>query len=555
MLSYVVSGDPHHPAVIATHGVTDCAASLTDLSERLSSRFQVFSIDTLGHGDSPRLTAEDLLDPFGAALDALRETVIEINAQRADRQAVPSPLIGIGHSMGGALLSALADIDPYLFQLVILEDPAWLSTDQSRGYHDDAVAARHSIEGMRANPEAALKSIMNEYPSWPASEYAGWLQGKMRVDLALRESGVVTFDEPWESLASRLSVRTVVVTSDGPDTLVDPDAVRNIGNEFISVRHLPGARHCIRREDPEAFDAMLAEVLESYVDPVAANPDAEATAPYIRPELEHVIADTPAQTTSHPDLMRSAGEELLSSGTQLEKAQMPQVTNSGTRIFDTPIATHTLFAIHGGAYIAGSAKYNDCQNAELRDLGFRVVAPEYRLAPEDPYPAAVEDCERELAELSGPVVLFGDSAGAGLAWTIAARGNVKVDGLILLEPCIDPLIAARSYTRWSKAPVFTRQAAVPAWEHYRGTTPTVSEALRSVHRIPATFVVVNPSDPLRDEGIQLAKDLADAGAVVELHMPSGTFHGSLSAPGPVWEELKALIGRFVSELGQNSRSS
>ena len=65
---------------------------------------------------------------------------------------------------------------------------------------------------------------------------------------------------------------------------------------------------------------------------------------------------------------------------------------------------------------------------------------------------------------------------------------------------------------------------------------------------PPALVVVNPVDPLRDEGIALATGLVDSGCIAELHMFAGTFHGSLSVPDSVaWNEIRSLISRFMTE--------
>jgi epsilon-lactone hydrolase len=103
----------------------------------------------------------------------------------------------------------------------------------------------------------------------------------------------------------------------------------------------------------------------------------------------------------------------------------------------------TVVHFHGGGYCVGSAQTARGWAAHLSaQAGCRVVLPEYRLAPEHPHPAAVEDACAVMAALSGqPVVLSGDSAGGGLALALALRmrdeGQDPPAGCVLLSPWLD----------------------------------------------------------------------------------------------------------------------
>jgi epsilon-lactone hydrolase len=103
----------------------------------------------------------------------------------------------------------------------------------------------------------------------------------------------------------------------------------------------------------------------------------------------------------------------------------------------------TVVHFHGGGYCVGSAQTARGWAAHLSaQAGCRVVLPEYRLAPEHPHPAAVEDARAVMAALSGqPVVLSGDSAGGGLALALALRmrdeGQDPPAGCVLLSPWLD----------------------------------------------------------------------------------------------------------------------
>ena len=316
---------------------------------------------------------------------------------------------------------------------------------------------------------------------------------------------------------------------------------------------------------------------------------------YLRPELAPIIAETPEQTTWDLPAMRAGGDALLAN--PHEANNRVEVTSRGRTFIpddlrdDAPI----LVSIHGGGYVAGRAAFDDAKNDELAThFGAIVVSPEYRLAPEFPFPIPIDDCISALAEAlerfgyERPIFVLGDSAGAGLAYSMVSRlyGLVSpvlqdeetmaryerissmIRGLVLLEPCIDPSLSTHSSSLFADGPIWTRRAAGGAWRHFFGLAlatgeegkeskipdalvesafPKPREHMREIG-FPPALVVVNPVDPLRDEGIALATDLVDSGCIAELHMFAGTFHGSLSVPGSVtWGEIRSLISRFMTE--------
>ncbi|HTQ93081.1 MAG TPA: alpha/beta hydrolase fold domain-containing protein, partial [Streptosporangiaceae bacterium] len=107
-----------------------------------------------------------------------------------------------------------------------------------------------------------------------------------------------------------------------------------------------------------------------------------------------------------------------------------------------PALQPTVVHFHGGGYCIGSARTIRAWAAHLSaQTGCRVVLPEYRLAPEHPYPAGLQDARAVVAALEGPVVLSGDSAGGGLALALAVslrdEGKPRPAGCILLSPWLD----------------------------------------------------------------------------------------------------------------------
>ena len=316
---------------------------------------------------------------------------------------------------------------------------------------------------------------------------------------------------------------------------------------------------------------------------------------YLRPELAPIIAETPEQTTWDLPAMRAGGDALLANPHEADSRV--EVSARGRTFIPADLAEDAplIISIHGGGYVAGRAAFDDAKNDELATrFGAIVVSPEYRLAPEFPFPIPVDDCISALAEAlerfgyERPIFVLGDSAGAGLAYSMVSRlyglaAQVPQDketaaqyerissmvrGIVLLEPCIDPSLSTHSSSLFADGPIWTRRAAAGAWRHFFGHTqakdesgkkleipearvelafPKPQEQMREIG-FPPALVVVNPVDPLRDEGIALATSLVDAGCIAEMHMFAGTFHGSLSMPGSVtWGEIQLLIDRFVKE--------
>jgi acetyl esterase len=181
------------------------------------------------------------------------------------------------------------------------------------------------------------------------------------------------------------------------------------------------------------------------------------------------------------------------------------------------------------------------------DLGAVVVSVEYRLAPENPYPAAIEDCDAALcwvheqaSELGVDptrVAVVGSSAGGGLAAGLNLlardRGGPPICFQFLGIPEIDDRLDTPSMQQFVDTPMWTRASAEQSWRRYLGDlyggdVPAYAAPARAtdLSGLPPTYVSTMEYDPLRDEGIIYALRLLQAGVSVELHSFPGTFHGS-----------------------------
>jgi acetyl esterase len=212
-----------------------------------------------------------------------------------------------------------------------------------------------------------------------------------------------------------------------------------------------------------------------------------------------------------------------------------------------------IYDIHGGGFTVGSVDIDHPGNLALsRDLGALVVSVQYRLAPEDPFPAGLEDCYAGLswvagnaAELNadlGRIVVHGMSAGGGLAAALALlardRGGPAIGFQFLSTPELDDRLGTPSMRAFTSTPVWNRPKAVLSWDYYLGTgiagtagvSPYAAPARATdLAGLPPAYVAVMEFDPLRDEGIDYARALLAAGVPTELHLFPGTFHGSAVA--------------------------
>lgn len=229
---------------------------------------------------------------------------------------------------------------------------------------------------------------------------------------------------------------------------------------------------------------------------------------------------------------------------------------------------------HAGGFALGNLDTDQRQCVELARRGrCTVLSVDYRLAPEHPYPAALDDAAAVLrwvaAEPTGVGVdparlaVAGSSAGAALAACLAhasAGGSLPPLALALLhQPVLDDRPTG-SKAEFRASPAFDAQAAELMWSHYLGRTAATAAAAPARHRefagLPMALITCAEIDPFRDEAIGYAQQLWRAGVSTGLHVFSGTCHGfdSLLPDSPVAQRLFAVQGDALRRAFQNSMS-
>jgi len=255
------------PTLLCLHGLTDSGSGWPDAYSRWGDRFAVVAPDQRGHGASPRFTEEQRAAAPG---EVMVEDALTLLAQ------LGKPPVVIGHSLGGAVALSAAVRRPDQVRALVLEDPAPLGPHEEQ---PDELRGGEYLAGLGPSLEAAdgeaLRSARRAaHPWWPESELLVTGRAEQQMDLAYLAAGNWKPTTPWPELVRALAVPTLVVSGDPATHLdelcVDDDMERGlaaIGNGHLRLVRVPGAGHCVRRDQPDRFhevvDAFLAEVTGS----------------------------------------------------------------------------------------------------------------------------------------------------------------------------------------------------------------------------------------------------------------------------------------------------
>lgn len=216
--------------------------------------------------------------------------------------------------------------------------------------------------------------------------------------------------------------------------------------------------------------------------------------------------------------------------------------------------------LHAGGWIMGDLDFSDATCRRLAAAaGCEVVSVDYRLAPEHPFPAALDDAFAVLrwaeARDAGPLLLVGESAGGNIAaaCTIRVRdeGGPRIAGQFLAYPVTDHALDTVSHQEVGGRNWLLSTADMKCfWDHYcppglNRDDPLVAPLrLADAAGLPPALVFVAELDPLRDEGLAYARRLAAAGVPVRTRTDPGMLHGYLGAAADV-----AVAGEALAEAG------
>ncbi|MCE7796412.1 alpha/beta hydrolase [Sphingobium sufflavum] len=230
--------------------------------------------------------------------------------------------------------------------------------------------------------------------------------------------------------------------------------------------------------------------------------------------------------------------------------------------FAAPDPQGTVLHFHGGGYRIGCAEMMTLfAIALVARCGVDVICPDYRLAPDHPFPAALNDgwsCWTALRESSAlPILLSGDSAGGGLAATIAAHGlplALVPAGVILLSPWIDLSVTSGCYDRNAATdPVFSRASAKASAEDYLqgypADAPLACPLSVDLHGFAPSFISVGTGEVLADDALRLHAALLAVATPSTLSAIDGMEHVAVmrDRTGTGAQETFAAIARFIDD--------
>lgn len=260
-------------------------------------------------------------------------------------------------------------------------------------------------------------------------------------------------------------------------------------------------------------------------------------------EALRMVSDRPVTIAPPPGVARCETMSVQLPGRTIEVRLYIPFTSSGEPL---PL---TLY-FHGGGWVIGTLETHDATCRALAAAsGSALLSVAYRLAPEYPFPAGLNDCHDVLAWAAGHasalgvdarrLAVAGDSAGGNLAAAVAlmARdaGGPALRHQLLLYPVTDRDFSRNSYVAHGAGGAFLSTAAMKwFWNAYLAGSPSSDFSLAAIYEakdlsgLPPATVITAEYDPLCDEGMAYAARLVDAGVPAEAAIAPGMIHGFIS---------------------------
>jgi acetyl esterase/lipase len=287
------------------------------------------------------------------------------------------------------------------------------------------------------------------------------------------------------------------------------------------------------------------------------------------PELEPFLGSFPPAKLTDPVTAREqlaalAGAAMRpdTSGMEIKDLVVPGHPSVPVRSYRPDQAHGAVVWLHGGGFVMGDLETEHPWAVRIAETsGATVISVDYRRAPEERFPAAFDDAYAaftwtvenalELGIDPERIAVGGHAAGAGLAAAVALRARDQHGPVacfqLLSQPEIDDRQQTWSAQHFTDTPFMTREKVSASWQHYLGSAPASPYAAPAraddLADLPSAYIATAEFDPNRDEAIDYAQRLLQAGVSVELHQWSGTFHGSQAI-------LSADVSqRQIAELG------
>ena len=250
-------------------------------------------------------------------------------------------------------------------------------------------------------------------------------------------------------------------------------------------------------------------------------------------------------------------------GMDYEEVSLAGMRAAWTRLKAPHGSRHAILYCHGGGYTSGNLGYSRVLSSKLAHAtGYDVLSFEYRLAPEFPYPAAVEDALRAWDSLmlqgygAQDVVLAGDSAGGNLALVLCRRlkeaGRRLPGALVLMSPWTDMTMSGASYAKRAEIdPMLTPEYIEAVRVAYAGgrdySSPDLSPLFADLTHFPPTLIQAGDHEILYSDAEALSRALERAGVPCRFEVSEGMWH--VFQMFPIKKSAAAIesVARFLLE--------
>lgn len=521
---YHAGAGANKPVMVMVHGVTDIGLCWTTLTWKLQNAYDIYMLDTRGHG---------LSDPFTPTDNT--ETLIKDVVGFVQAMNLTKPIL-VGHSMGAATVMRVGAEYPDLAKAVIMLDPFLASTGSNRGSNRSTQQAAESSTAaparrastplsvsMMGDPATLVKQNnyrfrdlvekgARENPKWDKVDVLYWALSKKQYHGPYTQAGQQAMFGSMQvgDALSRIPVPALVLKADGsPEARkANEEAVKDLPR--VRLVHVDGAAHNLHHDD---LARTVKEINDFLVQKVPGSPDINQLASH-----NQTVEDGIVITRDIPYRQGNSKSWVLDMA-------MPEKPATANR--------PALVIVHGGGWASGS-KSVDVYQKMMKDYakkGYVTINVEYRLTGEAPFPACIEDVKCAVRWLRAHandykvdpnrVGAYGHSAGAHLALMLGmvpASAGLEGDGGWLDQSSVVNVVAAGS----------------PPTELGRDV-PMAKKEWWPIGYIggnhPPLFLIQGGADPVVRPALteDFVKKMKAAGATVEYLFLEGIGHGAAYA--------------------------
>lgn len=225
-----------------------------------------------------------------------------------------------------------------------------------------------------------------------------------------------------------------------------------------------------------------------------------------------------------------------------------------------------IIYIHGGWFIAGGYETHDAVVRKLANAtGSVVIFIDYRLAPEHPFPAGLNDCLNTVhwiiqnADSLGidqtQIGIIGDSAGGALSTAVSTQIGERFKFQALIYPAVDNQLNTKTWETYENGPVLHKQGGIDAWNWYlpkkESNNPlAVPVLIKDFKNTPPTLIIIAEHDPLADDARLLSENMQNAGVSLTTSFYRDMVHGFMHM-GEILEETQLAINEMADFAKQH----